>query len=299
MKYLLKFLVLICGLVLWGYIAAGNVTSTQETGSIEPGDPEALYALAVKYEFAEGTPRDWKKAMDLYCEAARLGHSDAQYALGWMYANGRGVSKDDNIAAQLFTMAANQGHAYAGKMMPYLDVSIVSMFPDCMQSVADNGLQETDLSNSPVYKLVNELAPEYNVDPALVMAIISVESAFNANAVSHKNAQGLMQLIPATAKRFQVKNSFDAEDNIRGGMAYLRWLLAFFKGDVVLVAAAYNAGEGAVEKYQGIPPYPETISYVQKIQKRYKKSTHPYKPSIVRRHAQVALTGKDNNSSAN
>ncbi len=83
-----------------------------------------------------------------------------------------------------------------------------------------------------------------------------------------------MQLIPETAERFQVKNAFDAEDNIRGGMAYLRWLLAFFKGDVTLVAAAYNAGEGAVERHQGIPPYAETIDYVQKIQARSSPTRH-------------------------
>ena len=131
--------------------------------------------------------------------------------------------------------------------------------------------------------LVEKLAPQYEIDPGLVLAVISVESGFNTQAVSSKNAQGLMQLIPETAERFQVKNAFDVEDNIRGGMAYLRWLLAFFKGDVALVAAAYNAGEGAVEKYRGVPPYPETVKYVDKILSRYNKTTHPFQPGVVSR----------------
>ena len=121
------------------------------------------------------------------------------------------------------------------------------------------------------------------MDPNLVLAIISVESAFNSRAVSPKNAQGLMQLIPATAQRFQVKDSFDPEENIKGGLAYLRWLLAYFRGNVAWVVAAYNAGEGAVEKYRGIPPYPETVKYVDKILQRYQKTIHPYQPEIINR----------------
>ena len=164
--------------------------------------------------------------------------------------------------------------------------------PACIQPAIDDYQIDiwTEYSNGPIFQLVNELAPQYEIDPAFVLAIISVESAFKVDALSPKNAQGLMQLIPETAERFQVKNAFDAEDNIRGGMAYLRWLLAFFKGDVTLVAAAYNAGEGAVERHQGIPPYAETIDYVQKIQARYKKLTHPYQADIVHRHALIALS---------
>jgi soluble lytic murein transglycosylase-like protein len=95
--------------------------------------------------------------------------------------------------------------------------------------------------------------------------IMQAESNFDAAAVSPRNAQGLMQLIPDTAARFRVKNPFDAAQNIRGGLAYLRWLLAYFEGDVALVAAAYNAGEGTVERYRGVPPYDETRAYVRRI----------------------------------
>jgi soluble lytic murein transglycosylase-like protein len=88
-------------------------------------------------------------------------------------------------------------------------------------------------------------------------------------------------LIPQTAQRFGVKRAFDPVDNINGGLAYLRWLLAFFQGNVPLVLAAYNAGEGAVERYRGIPPYEETRRYVKKITGMYPKAQHPYQAHIV------------------
>jgi soluble lytic murein transglycosylase-like protein len=103
------------------------------------------------------------------------------------------------------------------------------------------------------------------VDEAVVRAIIHAESAFNPNALSRVGAQGLMQLMPATARRFGVGNAFDASQNIAGGVQYLAWLLKRFKGDVALAAAGYNAGEGAVDKYKGVPPYAETQRYVQRV----------------------------------
>jgi soluble lytic murein transglycosylase-like protein len=103
------------------------------------------------------------------------------------------------------------------------------------------------------------------VSPALVIAVIAVESAGRTQAVSHKGAQGLMQLIPATAARFGVADVFDPPQNIRGGVAYLDWLLREFDGDVVLALAGYNAGEGAVRRNGGVPPFAETRDYVPKV----------------------------------
>ena len=293
-KHFFNFVTILFGMMLYGAALSENVDSTAQVSEISASynGADTLYLLAVKYENAEGVPRDKAEAVELYCQAAKLGHMEAQYALGWMYANGRSVPRDDSIAAQLFALAAEQGHTHAQNMMRYTQTSSESILPACMQPAIDDYKIDswTDYPNGPIFQLVNELAPQYEIDPAFVMAIISVESAFNVDAVSPKNAQGLMQLIPATAERFHVKNVFDAEDNIRGGMAYLRWLLAFFRGDVTLVAAAYNAGEGAVERHQGIPPYAETIDYVQKIQARYKRLTHPYQADIVHRHALIALS---------
>lgn len=265
--------------------------------------PEAQVALAVKYEHAEGVKKDYAKAAELYCRAARSGNADAQFALGWMYANGRGVPRDDGVAAQLIAMAADQGHAHAQDMRQYIHSSTPSPLPACLlpdkpqaqderideergRQYAKNGhlrviVEETFFPRGPIYDLVYKLSSDYEVDPKLVLAVITVESGFNARAISPRNAQGLMQLLPETALRFRVKNAFDPKDNIKGGLAYLQWLLAYFKGDVRLVLAAYNSGERTVEKYRGIPPYPETQDYVKRITQMYRSPTHPYKAGLV------------------
>ena len=113
---------------------------------------------------------------------------------------------------------------------------------------------------------VNRFAGLYGVDPTLIRAVIHAESAFRPEVVSPKGAGGLMQLMPATAARFDVLDRFDPEENIAGGVAYLALLLEMFQGNRELAVAAYNAGEGAVEKYGNrIPPYPETQRYVEKV----------------------------------
>ncbi len=104
-----------------------------------------------------------------------------------------------------------------------------------------------------------------NVSPALVLAVIAVESAGRADAVSSAGAQGLMQLMPATAARFGVSDSFQPGQNISGGVKYLNWLMEEFGNDPILVLAGYNAGEGAVRKHSGVPPYAETRDYVPKV----------------------------------
>lgn len=124
----------------------------------------------------------------------------------------------------------------------------------------------------------NEIATasrNYGVDASLVRAIIHAESAFNPNALSYKGAQGLMQLMPDTARRFGVGNPWTAADNISGGVQYLSFLSKRFNGDVRLIAAAYNAGEGAVDRYRGVPPFAETQRYVERVgtlAERYRNS---------------------------
>jgi len=115
--------------------------------------------------------------------------------------------------------------------------------------------------------LVKHYANAYNLDEALVHAVIKVESNYNSNALSNKGAQGLMQLIPETASDMNVRDPFNPEDNIRGGSRYLRLMLDQFQGDTDLALAAYNAGPNAVLRHQGIPPYEETRNYVQKVKK--------------------------------
>lgn len=136
--------------------------------------------------------------------------------------------------------------------------------------------------------LVDEAAERHQVDADLIHAIVRVESNYNPFAVSHKGARGLMQLIPATARRFGVSNSFDPRDNLDGGIRYLKYLMGLFKGDLRLSLAAYNAGEMAVTRNGGVPPYRETQDYVRKITALYPMRTVaaaagvPVEPRIVR-----------------
>ena len=120
--------------------------------------------------------------------------------------------------------------------------------------------------NTDAYKAeISSAAQQYGVEEAVVRAIIHAESAFRPNAMSHAGAQGLMQLIPGTAARFGVADSFDPAQNIRGGVAYLSWLMNRYNSNLTLVAAAYNAGEGAVDRNGGVPPYNETQRYVERV----------------------------------
>ena len=112
---------------------------------------------------------------------------------------------------------------------------------------------------------IRATATQHGVDEAIVRAIIHAESSFNPNARSRVGAQGLMQLMPPTARRFGVTNAYDPAQNIRGGVQYLAWLLKRYKGDLTLAAAGYNAGEGAVDRYKGVPPYSETRRYVERV----------------------------------
>ncbi len=126
-----------------------------------------------------------------------------------------------------------------------------------------------DLSHGQYAELIDIISAEHGVDSTLVKAIIRVESNFNQYAVSRAGAQGLMQLMPGTADRYAVSNAFDPADNLRGGIRYLRSLHDMFPGRLPLVLAAYNAGENAVLRHDGIPPFPETREYVRRVLQFY------------------------------
>jgi soluble lytic murein transglycosylase-like protein len=117
---------------------------------------------------------------------------------------------------------------------------------------------------------IGSIGRRYNVDPPLIKAIIHTESAFNHRAISRSGAQGLMQLMPATARELRVKNPFNPRENIDGGTRYFRKMLDSFNGNLILSLAAYNAGPGLVKRYGGVPRIPETRKYVNKVLKRYK-----------------------------
>lgn len=124
-------------------------------------------------------------------------------------------------------------------------------------------------------RIIFDSAEREGLDPRFVHAVIWQESKYVVDARSHAGAQGLMQLMPATAKRFGCEDPTDPKDNIAAGTKYLHWLLKRFDGNVELALAGYNAGEGSVDKYNGIPPYNETRNYVKIISERYGKTFHP------------------------
>jgi soluble lytic murein transglycosylase-like protein len=294
-----------------------------EAGPVVPAQVERWRQEAIAHEHGDGAERDPVRAAQLYCRAARFGDAQAQYALAWMLTNARGIERDDAQAAHLFVAAAEQGHAQAQAMAARLGTPLGAP-PPCLRPpdgdppplaaapttaaspllVPRPGVRPSPFpptatlppppppAHAPpqIVRFVQLVAPEYQLEPHLVLAVIAQESNFDPLAVSPKQAQGLMQLIPDTARRFNVRNINDPAQNIRGGMAYLRWLLAYFEGDLMLALAAYNAGERAVERYRGVPPYAETRLYVRKIVAAINgQRAHAYDASVTPPSAMLGL----------
>jgi len=255
-----------------------------------------LVREGIRYENAEGVPRDYAKAHDLYCTAARMDNAEAYLRMGWMYANARGYERDDQIANTMFRRAAKLGNHAAARLAQLIRSDLKhDKLPDCLirrvtpppridglTPIAAGDLRRMLAGpRRELARSILELSQEFELDPRLVLAVLRTESNFDPLARSPKNAQGLMQLIPETAQRFAVRNVFDPVDNLRGGMRYLRWLLSYFRGDVALALAGYNAGEGAVDRARGVPPYPETRAYVQRIRALYPHDVHPYDARVT------------------
>lgn len=160
----------------------------------------------------------------------------------------------------------HSGHLVRSVVVQPKEISAIEVNP-----VEVGGTQKADLAPaSGLLELIERIATEHGVEVSLVHSVIRAESNYNPRAVSPKGAQGMMQLIPATARRFGVSNVFDPEQNILGGVKYLRFLLDYYSGDYPKVIAAYNAGEAAVDKFHGIPPYAETQEYVLRVAKNLK-----------------------------
>ncbi|HSO08105.1 MAG TPA: transglycosylase SLT domain-containing protein [Pelomicrobium sp.] len=244
------------------------------------GMPAELTERALRYLHGEGVERNINLAVTYLCNAARDGYGSAAYELAWLYYQGRGVPRDDALAAAWLAEAQRLGEALPQRLVE----SLAHVRKGGLDCIAGNGLdvqmgkgqhaaRAAAISDDPrraaLVALINELAPQYDLDPALVLEVVRAESNFDPRARSNKGALGLMQLIPATARRFGVRDPIDPMQNLHGGMAYLRWLFDRFDGDLKLILAGYNAGEGAVERHGGVPPYTETREYVRRILRRY------------------------------
>lgn len=291
-------ILLYCSMFFLAMYAAASGAESPEMIEGGPRLSELMHKAARYEASAESHDEFWQAAV-IYCEASRLGSTEAQYRLGMLYAFGKGVPANRAFAASLFSMASHQGHRKAFDMLETVNFKS-QVLPACVTSNVlpekrptpvlgpaahtvqiDRYLDSLPRSKSWIIDLTNKIANWYDIDPKFVLSIITVESAFETKAKSNKTAMGLMQLIPATAERFNVKNAYDASQNIKGGIRYLKWLLSYYRGNVELVTAAYNAGEEAVDRYFGIPPYPETREYVKRLKKLYQRSTHPYDKTIV------------------
>lgn len=290
-------------LLFWLYAGTGLAAPAPADYSEESPKAAALLTQADTLASDLEDPEKGWSAAKLYCAASRLGSAEAQYRLGMQYAFGKGVPENREEAAALFQVAAHQGHFEAQRMLETINLQQSDKLPPCvLADVAPEKLppraaivaanepavtrieQYVDMlpkSRRWVVDMVRSLADWYGIDPNFALSVIAVESNFSPEALSNKEAMGLMQLIPATAERFNVKNAYDAAQNIKGGLKYLRWLLSYYQGNIELVAAAYNAGERAVDRYKGIPPYPETRAYVKRVMEFYQRGSHPYEENLV------------------
>jgi hypothetical protein len=237
--------------------------------------PRVVAALAqgLAAERGIGIRQNSGLAIELYCDAGSMGSSEGFFRIGRLLLKGPPKLRNPRLANAYLALAARLGHQKASMLHnPLVENASIDLI--CSNLHGQAGQPKFDLEGyiaglSPARRnlaaLIRKKAPHYGVDTRLALAIALAESNLDANAVSPKNAQGVMQLIPDTQERFGVEKPFDPEQNIKGGLAYLKWLQNRFGGNLKLVAAAYNAGEGNVDRYGGIPPFPETQHYVRRV----------------------------------
>lgn len=281
----------VAALLLWA--------AAQHSGPVRAEEAPVLQLLldqASALEAASDSPDSAWQAAVLYCRSARWGSIEGQYRLGMLYAFGQGVPASRPLAAALFSVAAQQGHAQAIAMLDTIEMTAFEL-PPCVtheqlpekaaraipltSPLIDDLLLKLPPGKRWIIALTNELSAWYGLDPKLVLSVIAVESNFNTHAMSPKDATGLMQLIPDTAERFNVRNAYDATQNLRGGMRYLRWLLSYYRGNINLALAAYNAGEGRVDRYRGVPPFAETRAYVKRVTNLYGRTRHSFNEALT------------------
>ncbi len=229
-----------------------------------------------------GMRKNFRLAIALYCDAATMGSPEGYFRVGRVLASSARTVQQQQLANAYLALAIRLGSREALKYYRS-DVSNAVLGDECGSGVGDFAgttyaevysgsgfdidayLTRQSPAKQKIASIIRQTAQKYNIDARIALAIAMAESNLNADAVSSKSAQGVMQLIPATQERFGVTRPFDPEQNVRGALAYLRWLHKRFAGDWQLVVAAYNAGEGSVDRYGGVPPYAETQQYVRRV----------------------------------
>ena len=258
--------------LLWFGLAVA-VTLTVPRVACAENTTEKSYRAGLRYEMGHGTPVDFGLAYVHYCRSARAGHVGAALRLSILADHGAGIERDAGLAAGWLRRAAVGGDAMARHLLARFE-GVPEKIPHCR--LPEDGNAAARMTNGEsvrrdIERLVRSQAPALGLDPALVLAVIQVESGFEATAVSPKGAVGLMQILPETGRRFGLEQPFVPSENVRAGMEYLRWLMTYFNGDVVLALAGYNAGENAVVRFRGVPPYRETRNYVARVMELYSK----------------------------
>lgn len=185
-----------------------------------------------------------------------------------------GMQQAEERAAKLDSMVAQFNTSIQDIKPPSTPVVKAPTFSELLKVQPEQELKfkvvpPDNISKGSIENIVKDISAKYNIDHRLVLSIIKQESGFNPNAISSAGAQGLMQLMPTTAKGLGVKNSFDPVQNVEGGVKFLKRLLDKYNGNLVLALAAYNSGTGNVNKYGGVPPFKETQNYVKKILSNY------------------------------
>lgn len=248
-------------------------SSAHAQGYAEAPRVVAALAQGLAAERGIGIRQNTGLAAEFYCDAATMGSSEGFFRIGRMLTQASPKLRNPRLANAYLALAARLGHREAGMLHdPLVENARIDEICNIRRGhvaepkfdlegyIAGLGTAKRNLA-----LLIRKKAPQYGVDARMALGIALAESNLDANAVSPKNAQGVMQLIPDTQDRFGVKKPFDPEQNVKGGLAYLKWLQTRFGGDLALVAAAYNAGEGNVERYGGVPPFRETEDYVRRV----------------------------------
>jgi hypothetical protein len=260
-------------------MAAGSHAASLRVGPpVVDGEAPRVQALLEQGWAAEtgrGLRRNPFLAAGLYRQAGVLGSSEGYYRAALVLLPDTRVVPPGGNAACLLAAASQLGHHGAAILLERAGRQDQPINTGCPEDPSlgriylefdlDGYVSSLRLPRQQVVAMIRRLAPLYGVNPQLAVAMAAVESNFNPAALSPRSAMGVMQLIPATAERFGVNKPFDPEQNIRGGLAYLRWLHRYFDGDVERIVAAYNAGEGAVMAHGGVPPYAETLAYVSRV----------------------------------
>lgn len=257
----------------WGFLLLLATTSSHADTFRQA--PKAMSALRQGAAMERSNPR---QAIAHYCNAASLGNPEAYYRIGRLLASGPQGIRSARHANAYLAMAMRLGSQQAAR---YYNPRVGNApLGSCGVGGGSGGapwvhpgvpfdqdsyLARQSTSKQKLAGMIRQAAKRHRVDPQLALAIAIAESNLNSLAVSPKQAQGVMQLIPETQARFGVTRPFDAEQNIRGAMIYLKWLEQQFGPDWIRISAAYNAGEQAVVRYGGVPPYQETQEYVQRV----------------------------------